>query len=89
MGKGRGSLVPSLTAFVVCDLLSSYCPRYMDSSFTATMEANLDSIARGEGDKLSYLREYYEGPEGLQSLVEKVREWFARRLPATFYVLTS
>ena len=70
--SGRGSLVPSLTAFVVCDLLSSYCPLYTDCDFTATMESTLDSIARGEADKLEYLKGYYEGPQGLQSIVEKM-----------------
>ena len=57
---------------MVCDLLYSYCPLYTDCDFTATMESTLDSIARGEADKLEYLKGYYEGPQGLQSIVEKM-----------------
>jgi len=43
-------LAPSLSAFVVTSLLEQHCPTYVDPSFTANMEENLDHIARGDGD---------------------------------------
>jgi len=46
----RGPLAPSLSAFVVTSLLEQHCPTYVDPSFTANMEENLDHIARGDGD---------------------------------------
>jgi DNA topoisomerase IA len=39
--------VPSLKAFVVTELLERHCPSFVDSNFTATMEARLDDIASG------------------------------------------
>lgn len=70
IGKGRGAIVPSLTAFVVCDLLASNVPDYISSEFTSDMERRLDFIAKGKGDKGGYLREYYEGEDGLKRKVE-------------------
>ena len=36
-------------------------PLFVEANFTAGMEATLDAIASGKGDKVSYLREYYGG----------------------------
>ena len=84
VGSGRGPLVPSLTAFVVCSLLEKYCPSYLDSSFTATMENRLDEIAKGpKGDSKNfdaitkrrlYLSDYYDGENGLANLVKHFDE---------------
>ena len=43
----RGPLAPSLSAFVVTSLLEQHCPAYVDPTFTARMEENLDRIANG------------------------------------------
>lgn len=43
----RGPLAPSLSAFVVTSLLEKHCPAYVDPTFTAQMEENLDRIAQG------------------------------------------
>ena len=71
VGGGRGPMVPSLSAFVVCSLLENHCPSYVDPSFTATMEERLDEIARGEegAERVKYLDEYYAGENGLAAQV--------------------
>ncbi|GMI08265.1 hypothetical protein TrLO_g6461 [Triparma laevis f. longispina] len=74
LGGGRGSLIPSLTAFVVSDLLKNWMSEYVDSEFTRDMEERLDSIAKGEGEKNIYLKEYFEGERGLKELVKKMDE---------------
>ncbi len=71
-GSGKGSMIPSLTAFVVSDLLAAHAAPYVDSEFTARMESALDAIAAGEEDKVEYLKAYYEGPKGLKKMVEEM-----------------
>lgn len=75
-GGGRGPLVPSLSAFVVCSLLENYCGTYVDPSFTAEMEERLDQIARGEegAERVSYLNEFYAGENGLAARVKYIDE---------------
>ena len=72
IGKGRGPLIPSLTAFVVCDLLEKHLEDYVDMDFTRRMEERLDEIARGEYEGRGYLKEYYEGEGGLKRKVERM-----------------
>eukprot|EP00180_Rhodochaete_pulchella_P004708 Plantae.Rhodophyta-Rhodochaete_pulchella.ctg9369.p1 GENE.Plantae.Rhodophyta-Rhodochaete_pulchella.ctg9369~~Plantae.Rhodophyta-Rhodochaete_pulchella.ctg9369.p1 ORF type:complete len:702 (+),score=115.86 Plantae.Rhodophyta-Rhodochaete_pulchella.ctg9369:3-2108(+) len=66
------ALGPSLTAFAVDNLLSRFCPSFVDSDFTASMEDYLDGIANGDADKNSYLKEYYCGTDGLLRKVEEI-----------------
>ena len=74
----RGPLVPSLTAFAVCDLLEKHCPSYVDPDFTARMEENLDEIASGDKSgkiqRLEYLRNFYEGEDGLAARVKYIED---------------
>lgn len=58
----RGSqLVPTWTAFAVCQLLESHLPDLVDYTFTAQMEDELDAISRGEKEHVEYLRSFYFG----------------------------
>ena len=66
------SLIPSLTALCVCDMLRDHCPTYVDPTFTARMEEHLDKIAKGEGDRTTYLNEFYSGESGLAAQVQRV-----------------
>lgn len=59
--KKGGALVPTWTAFAVCQLLETHFPVLVDYSFTADMENELDEISRGERDRFSYLRAFYFG----------------------------
>lgn len=96
-GGGRGPLVPSLSAFVVCSLLEKHCGNYVDPGFTASMEERLDQIARGEegAERVAYLNEFYAGDNGLAAKVKYIDEAVApeeaRRatLPSLFLNNTS
>lgn len=60
--KGK-ELVPTFTAFAVTELLEQHFAELVDTSFTATMEEELDDISNGELDHVKYLREFYWGTE--------------------------
>jgi DNA topoisomerase-1 len=78
-------LIPTWTAFAVCQLLESHFPELVDYDFTADMESQLDAISRGELNCTEYLKTFYFGKDGeaplpgLKPLVEsKVNEINAR-----------
>ncbi len=64
------AICPSLTAVVVVQLLERHFKEFVDTAFTARMEAQLDRIAMGEVAKATYLAEYYLGPDGLRNKVQ-------------------
>lgn len=64
------AICPSLTAVVVVQLLERHFKEFVDTAFTARMEAQLDRIAMGEVAKERYLSEYYLGPDGLRDKVQ-------------------
>ena len=57
--EGR-ALVPQELGFVVNDLLIEHFPDVFDVSFTATMEEELDEVARGEGQWEPVVRQFYK-----------------------------
>ena len=67
----NNALVPSFTAFAVTNLLEKYFPDVVDPSFTSKMEQTLDDISTGEAAWLPYLRDFYLGEEGLETLVKE------------------
>lgn len=69
--KDGSALVPSFTAFAVTELLETHFPDVVDTHFTSGMENQLDEIAHGTYDRLSYIRSYFEGDKGLKENVEK------------------
>jgi DNA topoisomerase-1 len=56
----KGSLVPTEQGSLTADKLEEYFPKYMDVSYTAKMENDLDSIADGKTDKLGLLKSFWE-----------------------------
>ena len=58
--KEQGRFIPTQLGKVVCDQLTAHFPSIMDLGFTATMEQNLDDIARGEKEWVPTLREFHE-----------------------------
>jgi DNA topoisomerase-1 len=71
--KKGTSLVPTWTAFSVIRLLETNFDKLVDYQFTAGVESDLDSIARGETNKVEWLRRFYfgeEGQAGLHGIVE-------------------
>ncbi|MEA5569515.1 type I DNA topoisomerase [Calothrix sp. UHCC 0171] len=67
----NNALVPTFTAFAVTDLLEKHFPDIVDPSFTSKMEQTLDDIAAGEAQWLPYLRDFYMGDKGLETLVRE------------------
>ncbi|WP_427162596.1 type I DNA topoisomerase [Aliinostoc sp. HNIBRCY26] len=67
----NNALIPTFTAFAVTDLLEKHFPDIVDPSFTSKMEQTLDDIAEGEANWLPYLREFYLGDKGLETLVKE------------------
>lgn len=58
------ALVPQELGFVVNDLLVEHFPDVLDVGFTATMEEELDDIARGRERWEPVVRQFYEPLEG-------------------------
>jgi DNA topoisomerase-1 len=70
--KKGTSLVPTWTAFSVIRLLEDNFESLVDYEFTADLDNDLDSIARGELKKVDWLTEFYFGSEhelGLRNIV--------------------
>jgi DNA topoisomerase-1 len=69
------ALVPTFMAFGVIRLLEEHFKTFVDYNFTADMEEELDNIARGEADRMAYLKEFYFGDAkdfaGLASLLDQ------------------
>jgi DNA topoisomerase-1 len=81
--KKGTALVPSFLAFSVVNLLEEHFGRLVDYGFTASMEDDLDRIAAGDQDRLSWLRGFYFGEDdgkGLQELVSDLGAIDAREI---------
>jgi DNA topoisomerase I len=59
--KKGTALVPSFLAFAVVTLLERHFGQLVDYEFTARMEDALDEIARGEAERVPWLRRFYFG----------------------------
>lgn len=70
VSKVNNQLVPTFTAMAVNRLLEKHFPDLVDVQFTARMEQTLDDIAEGNADSLKYLRDFYQGDQGLETQVE-------------------
>jgi DNA topoisomerase-1 len=87
--KKGTALVPSFLAFAVVTLLERHFGQLVDYKFTAHMEDVLDEIARGEAERVPWLRRFYFGtPDGdgesadpgLKSLVGDISDIDAREV---------
>jgi DNA topoisomerase-1 len=79
--KKGTALVPSFVAFAVVTLLERHFTQLVDYDFTARMEDALDDIAKGEAERVPWLRRFYfgaDGEEGLKELVSDLGEIDAR-----------
>jgi DNA topoisomerase-1 len=83
--KKGTALIPSFLAFAVVTLLERHFGRLVDYEFTAHMEDVLDEIARGEAERVPWLRRFYFGDgadenRGLKSLVGDISDIDAREV---------
>jgi DNA topoisomerase I len=79
--KKGSALVPSFIAFAVVTLLERHFMHLVDYEFTARMEDALDEIAKGEAERVPWLRRFYfgsDGEEGLKEMVSDLSEIDAR-----------
>jgi DNA topoisomerase-1 len=77
--KKGTALVPSFLAFSVVGLLEKHFGDLVDYEFTAHMEEDLDRIARGEAERVPYLKSFYLGDQGLKEQISsKLNEIDAR-----------
>ncbi len=81
--KQRKELVPTFTAFAVTKLMEDHFNELVDLKFTATMEQELDDIATGNADRLSYLRDFFLGQQGLENQVKSKEENIDPRFVST------
>jgi DNA topoisomerase-1 len=83
--KKGNALVPTFTAFAVVNLMVEHLPDLVDLEFTARMEDRLDAIARGEMERLPYLREFYNGngTPGLKAILSHKAETIDPRAACT------
>ena len=80
------ALVPTWTAFSVVRLLEENLPDLVDYDFTAQMETDLDRIAEGSGDRVTYLSKFWRGDgdkPGLEGRVESLGDIDARAINST------
>lgn len=84
--KRGQALVPSWLAFSVVRLLEEHFAELIDYDFTAALEDDLDAIARGEQNRVEWLRRFYYGADeqvGLRQIVDNLGEIDARALNST------
>lgn len=74
--KQSNALVPTFTGFAVTQYMERSFGDLVDTNFTSQMEQELDRIAEGKEEWLSYLRSFYRGEKGLE---QKVAEENARK----------
>ncbi len=85
--KRGTALIPTFTAFSVIGLLEQYFTRFVDYSFTAKMEDDLDQIAEGHGGRNKYLNEFYFAEtEGLKPMIAARLEQIDPRVMAVVHV---
>ncbi len=56
----KGILSPTEQGVITIDRLASYFPEFMDTSFTASMEKELDEVTLGNGSRLKILSSFYD-----------------------------
>ncbi|ADG90157.1 DNA topoisomerase 1 [Thermobispora bispora] len=81
--KKGNALVPSFLAFAVVNLLEQHFGNLVDYEFTARMEECLDAIARGETERVPWLRRFYFGEDqdqGLKGMVNDLGDIDAKEI---------
>lgn len=69
--KTGQTLIPTFMAMAVTKMLKEHFSQFIDYDFTSEMENKLDLIAEGKFDKEEYLKEFFLGKKGLESIIEK------------------
>jgi DNA topoisomerase-1 len=70
--KKGGALLPSYIGIAVTHLLREHFNRYVDLSFTARMEEELDRIAAGDADWVTFLDKFFRGTSDRPGLEQDI-----------------
>ena len=70
----KASLVPTEQGDLTVEKLEEYFPKYMDVSYTAKMESDLDSIAEGKIDKNTLLKAFWSEFQNYYDKADKKME---------------
>lgn len=68
------ALVPEWVAFPLVALLEEGFGDFVSYRYTAELEEDLDRVARGELDRVDWLKKFYFGEDGQEGLVEAIDE---------------
>ena len=68
--KQGGALVPTFSGWGVCQYLEQFFPQFVDYDFTRKMEGQLDEVASHKEDEGALLKEFNEGPGGLDATIK-------------------
>lgn len=71
--KGQ-ALVPNWPAFAVVALMEKHFEDLVDFAFTAELEEDLDEIASGDRDRVTFLKDFYFGAKGHIGLKQQVTQ---------------
>ncbi len=66
------ALIPTFVGFAVFNFLEKEFSDLIEYSYTADMESELDKIAEGKEDNISYLHSFYYGKENTPGLLDLV-----------------
>ena len=69
--RENNALIPTFVGFAVVQLLERNFEKELDYDFTSSMEGILDDIARGQKDRRGFLKDFYEGQNGLRERVDE------------------
>ncbi len=72
--KQGQALVPEWVAFPVVALLEDGFGDFVSYRYTAQLEEDLDRVARGELDRVDWLRKFYFGADGQEGLLDAIAE---------------
>ncbi len=72
--KRANELIPTFRAFCVTEFLEKHFTDLVETAFTSNMESQLDEIAEGKRESVSYLRDFYNGASDQQGLIQRVEQ---------------
>lgn len=70
----KGTIHPTEQGIETVDKLVEFFPPFMDTTYTAKMEQNLDNIAEGNDSRINLLEEFYDQFKGYYEVATKEME---------------
>ena len=86
--EGKSTLIPTFTGYAIVHFLEKYFDDLVNLEYTAKMENDLDSIADGDLDKITYLNKFYFGDDG-HGLKSQLDQEFDKDMARTIFSITE